>query len=221
MPADTLTITPRERQVLELLADGLHNKDIGSKLQISASAVKHHIASMTSRLRLRGMCCRVALAKTFFTGHVKESDRAADPTPAVTERMKQVGEYLMKGYDNCEIGAELGIAKRTVKAHLKAWYRYHNLTEGCRRVQLVRLLSTDSPNQAAPTLSERQKQAATLAVQGLTNKVIGEQLGTSEYMAKNYLRQVYDLTGVWSRTELAARYGSMLLAVPDEHCSDA
>jgi DNA-binding NarL/FixJ family response regulator len=214
MPSETLTITPRERQVLELLADGLHNKDIGSKLQISANTVKHHVASMTRRLCLRGMCSRVALAKAFFFGCVEEANGVVQKsTPAVTQRMRLVGEHLTKGYDNFEIGQELGMGERTVKAHLKAWYRYHNITEGCRRVRLVGILqSNETSSRGIPNLTERQRRVATLAVQGLTNKVIGKQLGTSENMTKNYLKEIYDETGVFSRTELAARYGTALLA---------
>jgi DNA-binding NarL/FixJ family response regulator len=214
MPSDTLRITPRERQVLELLADGLHNRDIGSKLQISASTVKHHVGSMTRRLCLPGICSRVALAKAFFLGQVEEGSGVAQKsTHPITQRMKQVGEHLTRGYDNYEIGQELGMERRTVKAHLEAWYRYHNITEGCRRVRLIGiLLSKETSIRRIPHLTERQRRVASLAVQGLTNKVIGEHLGTSEHMTKNYLKDIYNETGVFSRAELAARYGTALLA---------
>ena len=44
------SLTPRERQVLELLADGLPNKVIASRLAISDQTVKFHVASICGKL---------------------------------------------------------------------------------------------------------------------------------------------------------------------------
>jgi DNA-binding NarL/FixJ family response regulator len=43
-------LTPREVQVLELLAEGLSNKAIAARLGISDQTVKFHIASLSSKL---------------------------------------------------------------------------------------------------------------------------------------------------------------------------
>lgn len=43
-------LTPRERQVLGLLALGLPNKDISSRLAISTSTVKNHVHNLLARL---------------------------------------------------------------------------------------------------------------------------------------------------------------------------
>ncbi|PYV93219.1 MAG: hypothetical protein DMG90_02655 [Acidobacteria bacterium] len=37
----------------------------------------------------------------------------------------------------------------------------------------------------------------------MTNREIGEALGTTEQVVKNYLRNTFDKLGVWSRLELA------------------
>jgi DNA-binding CsgD family transcriptional regulator len=42
-----------------------------------------------------------------------------------------------------------------------------------------------------------------LIVQGCKNKEIAQRLGTTEQVIKNYLRSVYDKTGVSDRLELA------------------
>jgi len=43
-------LTPREIQVLELLAEGLPNKAIAVKLQISDQTVKFHVSSISGKL---------------------------------------------------------------------------------------------------------------------------------------------------------------------------
>jgi DNA-binding NarL/FixJ family response regulator len=46
-------LSPREAQVLKLVADGLANKDIAKTLCISARTVEHHRASIMKRLDLK------------------------------------------------------------------------------------------------------------------------------------------------------------------------
>ena len=43
-------LTPREIEVLELLAEGLPNKAIGTRLKISDQTVKFHVASIIGKL---------------------------------------------------------------------------------------------------------------------------------------------------------------------------
>jgi DNA-binding CsgD family transcriptional regulator len=52
-------------------------------------------------------------------------------------------------------------------------------------------------------LTAKEIRVATLVWQGLTNKDIGQVLGTSEQVVKNYLRTAFDKLGVWTRLELA------------------
>lgn len=42
-----------------------------------------------------------------------------------------------------------------------------------------------------------------LIVEGYTNKEIAELIGNTEHVTKNYLREIYDKSGMWHRTELA------------------
>ena len=52
-------------------------------------------------------------------------------------------------------------------------------------------------------LTPKEMQIVALIVQGCKNKEIAEQLHTKEQVIKNYLRSIYDKTGVSDRLELA------------------
>jgi two-component system, NarL family, response regulator YdfI len=46
----TETLTPRERQILDQMAEGLGNKEIAWRLQISEHTVKFHVSSILAKL---------------------------------------------------------------------------------------------------------------------------------------------------------------------------
>jgi DNA-binding NarL/FixJ family response regulator len=52
-------------------------------------------------------------------------------------------------------------------------------------------------------LIPKEVQVATMVWEGLTNREIGNILGTTEQVIKNHLRSAFDKLGVWSRLELA------------------
>jgi DNA-binding CsgD family transcriptional regulator len=53
-PAVVAKLTPRERQVLRLLADGASNPDIARALVISAKTAEHHVSNILRKLQLQG-----------------------------------------------------------------------------------------------------------------------------------------------------------------------
>ena len=63
------TLTPRERQVLELLAEGLPNKSIASRLAISDQTAKFHVASICGKLGAsnRTEAVRIAMRRGLVT----------------------------------------------------------------------------------------------------------------------------------------------------------
>lgn len=52
-------------------------------------------------------------------------------------------------------------------------------------------------------LTPKELQIVSLLVEGAKNREIADQLGTKEQVVKNYLRSIYDKTGVSDRLELA------------------
>ena len=47
-------LSPRERQVLDLVAGGLNNQEIARELGLAEKSVKHHISSILKKLQVRG-----------------------------------------------------------------------------------------------------------------------------------------------------------------------
>jgi len=61
-PPSAESLTPREIQVLELLAEGLPNKSIAARLGISDQTVKFHVASIAGKLGAANRTDAVRLA---------------------------------------------------------------------------------------------------------------------------------------------------------------
>lgn len=74
----TLNLTPRERQVLGLLADGLSNKEIARRLGISDNGAKRHVASILTKLHCPNRAG--AVSKALARGVIGTS--AFDTAPA-------------------------------------------------------------------------------------------------------------------------------------------
>ena len=58
------------------------------------------------------------------------------------------------------------------------------------------------------TPNEREHRVIELVAQGLKNKEVADEIGTTEHVVKNYLRVIYDKLGLWNRVELALWYES-------------
>ena len=56
------------------------------------------------------------------------------------------------------------------------------------------------------TPNDREQRVIELVAQGLKNKEVADEIGTTEHVVKNYLRVIYDKLGLWNRVELALWY---------------
>jgi DNA-binding NarL/FixJ family response regulator len=116
----------------------------------------------------------------------------------ITERGEELTEELSEQLDGVISrsisGPELIETIRRV-AHGLRCVRYANVTT--MKVQ-------DSVGERVrDRLTPKEMQIVALIVQGCKNKDIAQQLNTKEQVIKNYLRNIYDKTGVSDRLELA------------------
>jgi len=67
VPPNLAELTPREKEVLRLIAIGDNNREIAQKLYISEGTVKNHVTNILNRLNLRDRTQAAILANSFFT----------------------------------------------------------------------------------------------------------------------------------------------------------
>jgi len=61
-PDSTRSLTPRERQVLQLVTKGMTNKEIGAQLHIAENTVKNHLRNILEKLHLHNRAQAAAYA---------------------------------------------------------------------------------------------------------------------------------------------------------------
>lgn len=132
--------------------------------------------------------------------------------PALFSRSKELGDRIILVAENAEqVADELlaqfdGIVGRNVAgAELVDCVR--RVAQGKRFVQLANVTTMQAADSVGARVRDRltpkEMQIVALIVQGCKNKEIAAQLGTKEQVIKNYLRGIYDKTGVSDRLELA------------------
>jgi DNA-binding NarL/FixJ family response regulator len=64
VPPELAELTPRELEILKLIAVGANNREIAQQLYISEGTVKNHVTNILNRLNLRDRTQAAILAKT-------------------------------------------------------------------------------------------------------------------------------------------------------------
>jgi DNA-binding NarL/FixJ family response regulator len=70
------------------------------------------------------------------------------------------------------------------------------------------MLGNDNYGKRVP--NQREQRVIALVAQGLKNREVAANIGTTEHVVKNYLRVIYDKLGLWNRVELALWYEARL-----------
>jgi DNA-binding NarL/FixJ family response regulator len=66
LPPEIEELTPRELEVLKLIAKGANNREIAQVLYISEGTVKNHVTNLLNRLNLRDRTQAAIFANTYF-----------------------------------------------------------------------------------------------------------------------------------------------------------
>ena len=131
---------------------------------------------------------------------------------SVVERAKAAGSRsILIAENGAEVSEELacvldGVVFRNVPG-TELLDCIRRVAAGQRCVQRVVTPASRSQDSVGANVRDRltpkEMQIVALIVQGCKNKQIALQLGTKEQVIKNYLRSIYDKTGVSDRLELA------------------
>ncbi|WP_373528560.1 response regulator [Nostoc sp.] len=66
VPSNLVELTPREKEVLRLIATGANNREIAHQLYISEGTVKNHVTNILNRLNLRDRTQAAIWANTYL-----------------------------------------------------------------------------------------------------------------------------------------------------------
>jgi len=138
---------------------------------------------------------------------------------AITQNLREVMDWIEAAGSNSiivlEHGAELddevaqrakGVVRRSVGGHQLVDF-LHRVAAGERIVQYANAKPTPLQDRIGARvlarLTPKEVQIIALVADGCKNKQIAVALGTAEQVVKNYLRVIYDKTGVSDRLELA------------------
>jgi DNA-binding NarL/FixJ family response regulator len=153
-----------------------------------------------------------AAIETFRGGILLAASSLRPDYPVLFTRTRDSGSRVILVAENAEqVGDEIvalldGIVNRNVAgAELVDCVR--RVARGQRFVQLANVTTMQAADSVGARVRDRltpkEMQIVALIVQGCKNKEIATQLGTKEQVIKNYLRGIYDKTGVSDRLELA------------------
>jgi DNA-binding NarL/FixJ family response regulator len=67
IPPNLAELTPREKEVLLLIATGANNREIAQQLYISEGTVKNHVTNILNRLQLRDRTQAAIIANTYLS----------------------------------------------------------------------------------------------------------------------------------------------------------
>ncbi|ACA19309.1 two component transcriptional regulator, LuxR family [Methylobacterium sp. 4-46] len=79
LPSDRLKLTPRQHEILPLLAQGMSNKEIANSLNIAAGTAKIHTAALLRALGARNRTEAAFIAAKLVGGSPQTETRAGNP----------------------------------------------------------------------------------------------------------------------------------------------
>ena len=94
---DPFGLTPRERQVLELVADGATNREIGAQLFMAEKTASVHVSRILAKLDVRSRTEAAAVGASLRPGQLEPPGRRAE-----RRRLREVLEHAVDGVQPLE-----------------------------------------------------------------------------------------------------------------------
>jgi DNA-binding NarL/FixJ family response regulator len=148
LPPDTRPeppLTPRELEVLAMIADGATSAEIADRLSTAGTTVQSHVTSLLSRATafvpvatLAGSLQQQSYRRAEHATSSVSPGRAlgARPEDLLSRRELELLALIAQGATNAQIAERLVIAKTTVQSHVKSILRkleVSNRTEAAAR----------------------------------------------------------------------------------------
>jgi DNA-binding NarL/FixJ family response regulator len=112
---DQVKVTPRDQQVLNLLAQGCSNKEIGRELNISPRTVKQHLRRLFCHAGILDGHKRVKLAR-----YLCEREAAVmTPCNGLSPTESRISILVSEGRTNRQIGKIVGTSEQMIKNQLR------------------------------------------------------------------------------------------------------
>lgn len=119
-PSKPVMVRAADLEVLDLVADGLTNQEIGVRLGLSEDGVKNRLRRLTNQLGIHG---RTALVGYAYKTNQLTARETATATPTLSRRLRQLLPELATGDSNERIARRMGLKVETVRTHLQRLYR--------------------------------------------------------------------------------------------------
>jgi DNA-binding CsgD family transcriptional regulator len=174
-------LTTREREVLELVANGLSGDQVGHVLGISANTVRTHVQNLMRKLGVRSRLEAVSLAhRAGLVGLAPARPAAAAP------------------------GAPGASAPRAAPARPRVTVTEPAAMAGLLQDMIQRRREQDAVYGRWSTLSNRERQVFALLAEGYDHRRIADALFLSPHTSRTHIQNVLAKLGVHSRVEAAA-----------------
>ena len=102
-----LELTPREREILELLAEGLRVKQIADRLSLSPATVHTHVRNAIARMEAQSAEAAQVVRLRFFAGlSVRETARVMDlSVPTILQLWRYARAWLFRALESDQVAS--------------------------------------------------------------------------------------------------------------------
>lgn len=209
------TLTPREREVLELVKRGLADKEIAEELALTKSTIFFHLSSVYRKLSVKNRTQATAIAQV-MAGRTIETKLTEAKSDAETAAKSLFTAGSLASLDITALSAE-AVGVPTVSGEAALVMKAAEIASdlGTKALAFANHMSKEGTvslpvepeyNPLEPILTKREYQILDMVSTGMANGEIARELWVVEQTVKFHLSNVYRKLGVANRTEASKKY---------------